>query len=58
MLAAAQPYAVRAPMNILAPGLVIFAVALSVTLIGQHLSRMTNSSLLLTSSTSRTVTDA
>ncbi|MDR6989128.1 peptide/nickel transport system permease protein [Paenarthrobacter nitroguajacolicus] len=39
MLAAAQPYAARAPMTILAPGLVIFAVALSVTLIGQHLLR-------------------
>ncbi|MFJ4169630.1 ABC transporter permease [Paenarthrobacter sp. NPDC089714] len=39
MLAAAQPYALRAPMTILAPGLVIFAVALSVTLIGQHVLR-------------------
>lgn len=39
MLAAAQPYAARAPMTILAPGLVIFAVALCVTLLGQHLSR-------------------
>lgn len=39
MLAAAQPYAARAPLTILAPGLVIFAVALSVTLLGQHLSR-------------------
>ncbi|HEY3574543.1 MAG TPA: ABC transporter permease [Arthrobacter sp.] len=47
MLAAAQPYAVRSPMTILAPGLVIFAVALCVTLIGQHLARMSSSRLLL-----------
>ncbi|OFI38118.1 ABC transporter permease [Arthrobacter sp. SW1] len=36
MLAAAQPYAERAPMGIIAPGLAIFLVALCVTLIGQH----------------------
>ena len=47
MLAAAQPYAVRAPMAILAPGLVIFAVALCVTLIGQRAARMSSSPLLL-----------
>ena len=47
MLAAAQPYAVRSPMTILAPGLVIFTVALCVTLIGQHLARMSSSRLLL-----------
>lgn len=58
MLAAAQPYAVRAPLTILAPGLVIFAVALCVTLIGQHMSRMTNSSTLLASSSSREVANA
>jgi peptide/nickel transport system permease protein len=49
MLAAAQPYAVRSPMTILAPGLVIFSVALYVTLIGQHLARMSSSRLLLAS---------
>lgn len=58
MLAAAQPYAVRAPLTILAPGLVIFAVALCVTLIGQHMSRMTNSSTLLAPSSSREVANA
>lgn len=47
MLAAAQPYAVRTPMTILAPGLVIFTVALSVTLLGQHLARMYSGRLLL-----------
>lgn len=36
MLAAAQPYAERAPMGIIAPGLAIFVVALCVTLIGQR----------------------
>lgn len=50
MLAAAQPYAVRSPMTILAPGLVIFTVALCVSLIGQHLSRMSSSRLLLATS--------
>lgn len=39
MLAAAQPYAERAPWGILAPGLTIFLVALCVTLIGQRASR-------------------
>jgi peptide/nickel transport system permease protein len=39
MLAAAQPYAARAPWGILAPGLAIFVVALCVTLIGQRASR-------------------
>lgn len=47
MLAAAQPYAVRSPMTILAPGLVIFTVALCVTLLGQHLASMSSSRLLL-----------
>ena len=58
MLATAQPYAVRAPMTILAPGLVIFVVALCVTLIGQHVSRMTGSRLLLAAAPSRAVADA
>jgi peptide/nickel transport system permease protein len=49
MLAAAQPYAVRSPMTILGPGLVIFTVALCVTLVGQHLARMSSSRLLLAS---------
>lgn len=39
MLAAAQPYAERAPWGIVAPGLAIFLVALCVTLIGQRASR-------------------
>lgn len=39
MLAAAQPYAERAPWGIIAPGLAIFVVALCVTLIGQRASR-------------------
>ena len=39
MLAAAQPYAERAPWGIIAPGLAIFLVALCVTLIGQRASR-------------------
>lgn len=39
MLAAAQPFALRSPLTILAPGLAIFVVALCVTLIGQHLAR-------------------
>ena len=58
MLATAQPYAVRAPMTILAPGLVIFVVALCVTLIGQHVSRMTGSRLLLQAAPTRAVADA
>jgi peptide/nickel transport system permease protein len=39
MLAAAQPFAERAPWGIVAPGLTIFVVALCVTLIGQRASR-------------------
>lgn len=39
MLAAAQPYAERAPWGIIAPGLGVFLVALCVTLIGQRASR-------------------
>ncbi|AFR29028.1 ABC transporter permease [Arthrobacter sp. Rue61a] len=39
MLAAAQPYAERAPWGIVAPGLAVFVVALCVTLIGQRASR-------------------
>jgi len=39
MLAAAQPYADRAPWGIIAPGLAVFLVALCVTLIGQRASR-------------------
>lgn len=39
MVAAAQPYAERAPWVIIAPGLAIFLVALCVTLIGQRASR-------------------
>lgn len=39
MLAAAQPYAERAPWGIIAPGLAVFVVALCVTLIGQRASR-------------------
>ncbi|NWL11118.1 ABC transporter permease [Paenarthrobacter nitroguajacolicus] len=39
MLAAAQPYAERAPWGIIAPGLAVFLVALCVTLIGQRASR-------------------
>jgi peptide/nickel transport system permease protein len=58
MLAAAQPYAVRSPMTILAPGLVIFAVALCVTLIGQHLARMSSSRLLLAAAPASEVTHA
>lgn len=58
MLAAAQPYAVRSPLTILAPGLVIFAVALCVTLIGQHLARMSSSRLLLASAPAPEVTHA
>ncbi|KSU77590.1 peptide/nickel transport system permease protein [Pseudarthrobacter enclensis] len=48
MLAAAQPYAARAPLTILAPGLVIFAVALSVTLLGQHLFRTSRTAAAVT----------
>lgn len=47
MLAAAQPFADRAPMGIIAPGLVIFTVALCVTLIGQRAARMAAAPLLM-----------
>ncbi|NKX49152.1 ABC transporter permease, partial [Arthrobacter deserti] len=57
MLAAAQPYAVRSPLTILAPGLVIFTVALCVTLIGQRLAHMTSSRLVLAGADSRTAAD-
>jgi peptide/nickel transport system permease protein len=56
MLAAAQPYAVRAPVTILAPGLVVFTVALCVTLIGQRLAHMSSTRMLLPAS-SRTERD-
>lgn len=47
MIASAQPFADRAPMGILAPGLVIFTVALCVTLLGQRAARRTAGPLLL-----------
>lgn len=47
MLAAAQPFADRAPTGIIAPGLVIFTVALCVTLIGQRAARMAAAPLLM-----------
>ncbi|MBT2519861.1 ABC transporter permease [Arthrobacter sp. ISL-28] len=47
MLAAAQPYADRAPLGIIGPGLAIFTVALCVTLIGQRAARMAAGPLLL-----------
>lgn len=56
MLAAAQPYAVRAPVTVLAPGLVVFTVALCVTLIGQRLAHMSSTRMLLPAS-SRTDRD-
>ena len=56
MLAAAQPYAVRAPVTVLAPGLVVFTVALCVTLIGQRLAHMSSTRMLLPAS-SRTERD-
>ena len=56
MLAAAQPYAVRSPITILAPGLVIFTVALCVTLLGQHLASMSSSRLLLAAAPAAVVT--
>lgn len=58
MLAAAQPYATRSPLTILAPGLVVFVVALCVTLIGQRLARVTSTRMVLASAPSRTVPDA
>jgi peptide/nickel transport system permease protein len=56
MLAAAQPYAARAPVTILAPGLVVFTVALCVTLVGQRLAHMSSTRMLLPAS-SRTERD-
>ncbi|GAB2602788.1 ABC transporter permease [Kocuria arenosa] len=56
MLAAAQPYADRAPVTILAPGLVVFTVALCVTLVGQRLAHMSSTRMLLPAS-SRTERD-
>lgn len=47
MIASAQPFADRAPMGILAPGVVIFTVALCVTLLGQRAARRTAPPLLL-----------
>ncbi|UVJ41434.1 ABC transporter permease [Arthrobacter sp. CJ23] len=47
MLAAAQPFADRAPVGIIAPGLAIFVVALCVTLIGQRAAHMAATPLLL-----------
>lgn len=47
MLAAAQPYADRAPLGIIAPGLAIFTVALCVTLIGQRAAHVAAGPLLL-----------
>jgi peptide/nickel transport system permease protein len=47
MLAAAQPFADRAPLGILAPGLVIFTVALCVSLIGQRVAHMAAAPLLM-----------
>ncbi|MGQ1838874.1 ABC transporter permease [Kocuria turfanensis] len=58
MLAAAQPYAARSPLTILAPGLVVFVVALCVTLVGQRLARATSTRMVLSSGPSRTVPDA
>ena len=58
MLAAAQPYAARSPLTILAPGLVVFVVALCVTLVGQRLARATSTRMVLSSAPSRTVPDA
>lgn len=50
MLAASQPYAARAPVTILAPGLVVFTVALCVTLIGQRLAHVSSTRMLLPAS--------
>jgi peptide/nickel transport system permease protein len=58
MLAAAQPYAARSPLTILAPGLVVFVVALCVTLVGQRLARATSTRMVLSSAPSRTAPDA
>ncbi len=58
MLATAQPYATRAPLTILVPGLVIFVVALCVTLIGQYVSRRTGSRLLFPAAQTKEAADA
>nr|WP_156269250.1 ABC transporter permease [Kocuria sediminis] len=58
MLVAAQPYAARSPLTILAPGLVVFVVALCVTLVGQRLARATSTRMVLAAAPSRTVPDA
>ena len=58
MLAAAQPYAARSPLTILAPGLVVFVVALCVTLVGQRLARATSTRMVPSSAPSRTAPDA
>lgn len=58
MLAAAQPYATRAPATILAPGLVVFIVALCVTLIGQRMAHMSSTRMLLPPAAARTERDA
>ncbi|CAI3802365.1 ABC transporter permease [Pseudarthrobacter sp. MM222] len=58
MLATAQPFAARAPMPILVPGLMIFIVALCVTLIGQYVSRRTGRGLLPDSAPARVAADA
>jgi peptide/nickel transport system permease protein len=47
MLASAQPYADRAPLGIIVPGLAIFVVALCVTLIGQRAARKAVGPILL-----------
>jgi len=58
MLAAAQPYAARSPLTILAPGLVVFTVALCVTLIGQRLAHLTSTRSVLSPAAPREVPDA
>ncbi|WP_077489843.1 ABC transporter permease [Sinomonas mesophila] len=57
MLASAQPYAARSPLGVLAPGLVIFTVALCVTLIGQHLAALAGLRTLLSLAPSRRGSD-
>lgn len=58
MLAAAQPYADRAPAAILAPGLVVFTVALCVTFLGQRLARLSSTRMLLAPTSPDPVPDA
>ena len=58
MLAAAQPYAARSPLTILAPGLVVFTVALCVTLIGQRLAHLTSTRSVLSPAAPREAPDA